>query len=57
MTETLVQCSSLETRSLMWAINYPDDVVVLNSTEVQSYYDQKYNISHEIDYKGDLCPY
>lgn len=57
MADTLVPCSSLETRSLMWAINSADEVVVLNSTEVQPYYDQKYNISHEINYKGDVCPY
>jgi hypothetical protein len=52
----LYPCHSIEDRSLLWGMNTANEPVILTSVEVQTYFDQLYKISHDYDYKRELCP-
>lgn len=59
MNKTWVTCCSLDPETygaFMWALNLEPEPIILPSTHIQSYYDRLYNISHDINYKGELCP-
>lgn len=56
MPEILFQCYSIEDGSLLWGLNTTTGPVILNAITAQTYFDRLYNISHDFDFKRDLCP-
>lgn len=47
----LSPCCSIDPNygRILWAINNEDEPVILETYKIQTWFDQKYNISHEID--------
>jgi hypothetical protein len=56
MNDVLYQCYSLDNRSLLWGINSTNGPVFVNAVKAQTYFDRLYKISHDFDYKRELCP-
>lgn len=49
MPETLHICYGIDGSGPFWAVNTESEPLILETIQVQSYFDVKYNISHEVE--------